>query len=451
LCRKESRFQPFAENWSAKLPDFVQERLPAFPDAHRDRSIASKILCELGPAARALKPQLMAILEKKCAASSRSYSAVNPKSPEWSALEFVPEVLASIGAGERDVVLILLQNIQHPAIGRGCQLALLNQKEAAIPLVRSEMAACFQNSDPEVRTFAIHFSSSILDTDALLRARVIRAIEEPTPEVRAAAVKAFALHLRGQPELINLVLPRLEDSAELVRVEDCRALGHARWHFETVVPVLAARLGGAEHLVSVRALGDLVPYTRRAFDALTNALASSTEDNWEAIVARLTRLGQMHCAVPALRPLMSAHDFRTRTKVAKMVWELNPDLAFAWQQAHYRTQTNRTTHPEIRKLIQVLERHLNDIEVWAMMEALGILGPESAEAVPVLARLLQNKNERLRSRAAFTLGQIGAPALTALSELHRLRNDDHLYVRETVAKALERIDAAPATPPSIDP
>ncbi|MGH7694854.1 MAG: HEAT repeat domain-containing protein, partial [Gemmatimonadaceae bacterium] len=67
------------------------------------------------------------------------------------------------------------------------------------------------------------------------------------------------------------------------------------------------------------------------------------------------------------------------------------------------------------------------------------LGPRAASAVSDMIELLHNENVTLRSRAAWILGTIGAPAESAVPSLAPLLKDPNVKVRQAAAQALGQI------------
>ncbi len=81
---------------------------------------------------------------------------------------------------------------------------------------------------------------------------------------------------------------------------------------------------------------------------------------------------------------------------------------------------------------------------WAAIEALGRIGAQPDEVVPVLRRLLHEPNPNTRYFAAQALGNLGANAKAAIPELVDALNDKAFDVRRAVADAIGNIDPATA-------
>ncbi len=73
------------------------------------------------------------------------------------------------------------------------------------------------------------------------------------------------------------------------------------------------------------------------------------------------------------------------------------------------------------------------------INALALLGPRGASAVPALAELLKDKDASIRSHAAFALGRIGAASKPVATDLLELFVDSDPAVRRAAVQAVSRI------------
>jgi hypothetical protein len=80
-------------------------------------------------------------------------------------------------------------------------------------------------------------------------------------------------------------------------------------------------------------------------------------------------------------------------------------------------------------------------ESWAMMELLPQTIPEAGDAVPLLISALSKASERIRGKAAITLGLLGPLAKDAAPALRRVLTDEWLNVREAATNALIAIES----------
>ena len=74
--------------------------------------------------------------------------------------------------------------------------------------------------------------------------------------------------------------------------------------------------------------------------------------------------------------------------------------------------------------------------------ALGNMGADAAQAVPALARMLNDKNDDIRVTVCQVLGKIGPGAAPALKALEKAkRNDPDDRVKAAAAEAMDKIKA----------
>jgi HEAT repeat protein len=94
-----------------------------------------------------------------------------------------------------------------------------------------------------------------------------------------------------------------------------------------------------------------------------------------------------------------------------------------------------------KKAIPALEAALGVHDTHVHQGALTALVRNGAAAVPALIKSLKDqKNGKLRRRAAQALGEIGPPARTALPALEKALGDSSERVRQTAAAAMKKID-----------
>jgi hypothetical protein len=97
--------------------------------------------------------------------------------------------------------------------------------------------------------------------------------------------------------------------------------------------------------------------------------------------------------------------------------------------------------PAVPVLVNFVETSDRSIKrsnaLWALRE----IGPQAAEAVPALIRMLNQRGEGEHPEAvANALGGIGPGARAAVPALAKLRADDDKRIRSAAARALSRID-----------
>ena len=95
---------------------------------------------------------------------------------------------------------------------------------------------------------------------------------------------------------------------------------------------------------------------------------------------------------------------------------------------------------QVERLIRELQDTDSDVRSIAAV-ALGEIGPEAEDAVPILIKLLQDQDAEgfVRANAATALGKIGEGASKAVPALINALRDQDKYVRKDAAEALEKI------------
>ncbi len=113
---------------------------------------------------------------------------------------------------------------------------------------------------------------------------------------------------------------------------------------------------------------------------------------------------------------------RWREEVCYLIYEMGPAAA-----------------PVVPTLIRCLgepDAHADGDQTWPVVEALGAVGPDAAEAVPSLVSLLSNQSSAVAGSAARALGRIGGAAVPAL--IPALQSEDS-STREFAGDALAPI------------
>jgi hypothetical protein len=200
--------------------------------------------------------------------------------------------------------------------------------------------------------------------------------------------------------------------------------------------------------------------TRETIDALATSLASREGKIPEYSAHVLSSFGtQASAALPALRQLLTDPDPATRLEAAVAVANATP--------------------PDAAEVVPVIVEGLNNAEFVSLrqrgIKALALIGPGAAEATPSLLAIVGSGDRALGMEAARTLGAIeppeeqtisylvnllgsedpsvrlvavsalryqGAKAVSAVSELERLRQDPVAEVRRGAADAIDAIRSA---------
>jgi hypothetical protein len=92
-------------------------------------------------------------------------------------------------------------------------------------------------------------------------------------------------------------------------------------------------------------------------------------------------------------------------------------------------------------LIEIgLKNNKPDVRKWSIHTLDTIGPPDAIPAIPAIIERLKDKEELVRERAAYTLGDFGPSAMAASRELETLLQDPEWIVRNAATEALRKID-----------
>ncbi|MEM9906226.1 MAG: HEAT repeat domain-containing protein [Cyanobacteria bacterium P01_D01_bin.44] len=270
-------------------------------------------------------------------------------------VDFVFDALTACGS---EAVPLLVRLFQSSPPGHQSQAleALIEmgpEAKAAIPVLESELNA----ADSSLRAQIPQALATIGGADTL--SILLGALRHRDPMVKSAAVTALgSLEAEAYPAVPAL---RRALRAPQLAPKAAQALGQIGPGAQAAVPNLIARLSGAANIrfAAVEALGDIGPAARTATPALVDLLGDSTT-------------GQ--AAGRALADIGAA---------------TVPDLLEALKSRNATVQHNA-------------------------VKALGLLGPDAAEAAPLLARLMPSSDQALQADVFKALANMGKPAVPVL-------------------------------------
>jgi HEAT repeat protein len=256
--------------------------------------------------------------------------------------------------------------------------------------------------------------------------KLLRDLTDDNEDVRKNAADALAqLRQTAIPSLKKL----LDSSKATARRGACQVLGTIGPEAKDVVSCLH-RLVTSDPDFQVRceaatALGKIG--ARTSIPVLIGVYLSvpKTKDDgevrhaaWEA----LTNFGPNRSgAVEALLELLKSEDDLDLMHTAYALKEFGPKA--------------------VPPLIDIIRDDKMKLEIHGKaLYALQVLGADAKPAVPVLTKLLSDKNEAIRENACGALGTIGAGAKAALPELKKALTDPSPLVRFVAATSITLID-----------
>jgi HEAT repeat protein len=279
--------------------------------------------------------------------------------------------------------------------------------------------------EPTARILAAERLTSLgHDARPALPALIETALHDPTQDASVAAATAIrSLDLQAARDVVNGSFPMLWDADAGVRRKACLVLGNLGPAAKPAVPSLITMLDDTDDSVregAVAALGSIgIPQTE-----IVAALTKAMQDPVATVRYRAAAQFAVHvpvtaAAVPALVELRR-----------------DPDKSVAALADVALEHAGQNPRQDVSALMALLER---PGEKDYALQQLAQLGPEAADAAPILVSVLKDALALNRYLAAEALRAIGPAAEEAVPELIAALHDADPVVRESAAEALESI------------
>ena len=204
------------------------------------------------------------------------------------------------------------------------------------------------------------------------------------------------------------------------------------WHRGTPIPVppnncdptdLLPLLQSEQERIGIAAAYDLAAFGSEVVPSLIQTLGSQSEMTRRHAAYALSAVGEP--AIDALVETLQSDDPSMRTDAATILG----DIGYA-------------ATPGVNALINATKDAEATVRQRAA-EALGIIS-RSPAPVPALIDALADPDVSVRTAATFALCRLGPQAAEAISVLERVLNDENRYVRGDALFALQRINTAEA-------
>ena len=263
------------------------------------------------------------------------------------------------------------------------------------------------------------------DAKEALPALVDLALHDSNQDTSAAAATAIhTLDLQASRDVVFGYLPALWDANPEVRRKACVILGSLGPVAKPAVASLMTMLDDTDELVrerAVNALGTIGIPQAEVIAALTKAMHDP------ASIVRERAAAQFAFNIPV-----------TVVSVSTLMELRNdPDKAVASLAQTALERADQKEDEDVRNLVTLLER---TGEKDYALQQLAQLGPDAAEAAPVLMAILKADSLALnRYLAAEALRAIGPAAEDAVPDLIAALHDPDPIVIESAAEALEAI------------
>jgi HEAT repeat protein len=212
-------------------------------------------------------------------------------------------------------------------------------------------------------------------------------------------------------EDVATLIKQLQSKDVASRREAAQKLSEAGKDAKEAIPVLTTALKDKDKFVrrfAAKALGNLGEEAKGSISELKVLLDDEQESVADAAVDALGRMGTS--ALPVLCKLVEddKQAKQRRRDVCQMIANMKPAEAGS---------------VAVPMLVKLLKDKDNDLKMDAIND-LGRYGAEAKSAVPQLADMLKPNDGNVRRAVMTTLGQIGAEAKAALPALQTLRDSD---------------------------
>jgi HEAT repeat protein len=286
------------------------------------------------------------------------------------------------------------------------------------------------DEDPTTRVLAAQWLARLgSDAKGALPSLVDVALHDPNQDASAAAGAAVrTLDLAAARDVVTGHLDALWDGNPEVRRKACVVLGSLGPVAKPAIPSLITMLDDTDEGVRERAVGALGMIGIPQADVLA-ALSKAMQDPASAVRYRAAAQFAFHlpvsvAIVPSLMDLRNDQD-KSVAALAEVALE----------------HAGRSERQEVSNLVALLER---PGEKDYALQQLAQLGPEAADAAPVLIAVLQDSLALNRYLAAEALRAVGPTAEKAVPALIAALHDTDPIVTESAAEALEAIGTPPA-------
>lgn len=298
--------------------------------------------------------------------------------------------------------------------------------------------------------------------DHVFQDALIAALDDESLQVRTQAARSVAALDEIPEQAIAPLLDRLKDESGDVREAAAQALSKADELPENVVASLLDALVSADASLAqaiVSALGRLEKPTEQAVDALANATEHESHDvqlaafqalaEHEEQVLRVSdrvkqRLGDdsPEIRLAALRTLVRMAS-STPERLEILADGLNDsDWVVRREVCYDLGEMERRAKPIVPQLLKILHYGEKDTDREAASSALRRIDAAPGEAVPILAEILEDEDSDRRERyyALNLLRKVGPEAKTALPLLERLRDESEGRIRDYIERTIKDIN-----------
>jgi HEAT repeat protein len=338
--------------------------------------------------------------------------------------------LAAIGEAAKPAAPQIIEKLERDDFGgvryaAAFALGKINAGTASDPALKRSM----ESDDPMLAMISAWALAKAHPDDAQIAekasALIVNGLKSEDPQVQSAAARALAdSNLSSE-----FTAPALEEALEKASPQ---VVAHAMQAFaalgERAVPRVVRGLQSEKlRKYAAQILAQIGPDATAAVPALIETLKTADPETRREVHFALAAIGPgAGAAVPSLLESLKSEDDDIKYSATYALGKIG-------EQA-------KDAYPELMKIMNSEEEFPRIAAVWAMTR----IDPGRPEvvtaAVPLLTRALQSDRDLVRTEAAATLGEIGAPAKAALPALKQALNDRSAAVQDAARQAIQRIE-----------
>ena len=336
------------------------------------------------------------------------------------------ESLADLGA---DAVPVLVESLKHPKSRYWATVALTEIGPAAAPAAGALTAAAL-TGEPEERMQAMLALAAIGEPAAEAADELSTALDSPDTAVKSSA--AYAL---GRMRVASADAALEKASAD----GDPFLAGIASWARARIHPEDKTLVSAALATLSTALGSDRVNTRIAAMSALSD-LTGSLDDAEEATLAdRFVAL--LEDGHPAVRGAAATSLVRLGPTAIAALEKALDKPALRTLAMELLAASGSKAKPAVDNLVAALS-DADPATRGDAAVALAAIGPDAAEAVPALSKLLASdeKEAALRYAAAYALGRIGPAAAPVAETLRGLAKSDDELMASVAVWALLKIE-----------
>jgi HEAT repeat protein len=382
----------------------------------------------------------------------------NPADKDATKRTWVFRALRGMGSPAMDALVPALDSPEIP-VRAGAVRAL--EGMPLTPDAIKRLLALTEDPAPEVRAASLRVLASVRSQRDIVTPKLDVALQDPNPDVRRAAAVGLAsfgaVAKVGAPGLLEL----LQEPEVATRRSAIEALGGLGPAAAPAVPAIADRLTDpALQITALEALGKIGPESTSAVPKIIEFAKTGSEEQRLAAMQALGNIGQgLEGVLPMLYEALKSQNRDMRIAALQAIPKVEKDdakvleiLGNALEEESGRIRRvaldaskrlGSRAEPLVPKILVLLDRDADRPVALATLREIPV------RSVKTLVSALNHRDAAVRAFACDALGKLGSDAIEAVPLLQEKAEKDSDNVRAAAKRALERIpSAAPAAPPA---